>query len=65
MSSPRLGLPRDAYPEDGVCDCSQHAGDSDNDNLVGFAAYFEGLCDWLQNGVATGCSRCGLEKDIS
>lgn len=55
------GLPRDVCFEDGVCDCKQPAGDSDDDQLVGFAAYFEGLCDWFQNGVVPSRNQCGLE----
>lgn len=39
----RAGVARDAGFEDSVCDCDQPAGDSDDDQLVWFPAYFEGL----------------------
>ncbi len=42
-----LGLPGDAGFEDGVCDCNQPSGDGDDDQLMGFPAYFESCLSFL------------------
>jgi hypothetical protein len=53
--------PRDARFQDRVWDGDELVGDGDNDKLVRLAA----LRARIQNRVATGGGKCGLEQDMS